>query len=140
MRASWCALPWKNAADLRRKFPRPPDGAATANVTVHRDRLLTLGLFGLLAIAHSWPLASDLAHLSRLDNDDAALNTWIVAWTAHILPVAPWRLFEAPIFYPEAHTLAYADHLFVPSLLGAPLLWLGASPDPTAWSEAWIIR
>ena len=95
---------------------------------VHRHRLLTLGLFGLLAIAHSWPLASDLSHLSRLDNDDAALNTWIVAWTAHILPLAPWRLFEAPIFYPEAHTLAYADHLFVPSLLGAPLLWLGASP------------
>lgn len=90
--------------------------------------LATLGLFGVLAVVHSWPLASDLAHLSRLDNDDAALNTWIVAWTAHILPLAPWRLFEAPIFYPESHTLAYADHLFVPSVMGAPLLWAGASP------------
>ena len=93
-----------------------------------RYRLLAFALFGLLAIAHSWPLASDLSHLSRLDNDDAALNTWIVAWTAHILPLAPWRLFEAPIFYPEPHTLAYADHLFVPSVIGAPLLWLGGSP------------
>lgn len=87
-----------------------------------------LAAFVLLAIAHSWPLASDLSHLSRLDNDDAALNTWIVAWTAHILPLAPWRLFEAPIFYPELHTLAYADHMFVPSVLGAPLLWAGAAP------------
>ena len=93
-----------------------------------RYRLLAFALFGLLAIAHSWPLASDLSHLSRLDNDDAALNTWIVAWTAHILPLAPWRLFDAPIFYPEPHTLAYADHLFVPSVIGAPLLWLGGSP------------
>ena len=96
--------------------------------SANRYRVVTLGLFGLLAIVHSWPLVTDLAHLSRLDNDDAALNTWIVAWTAHILPLAPWRLFEAPIFYPEPHTLAYADHLFVPSVLGAPLLWAGLAP------------
>ena len=95
---------------------------------VLRYRLLAFALFGLLAIAHSWPLASDLGHLSRLDNDDAALNTWIVAWTAHILPLAPWRLFDPPIFYPEPHTLAYADHMFVPSVLGAPLLWAGMGP------------
>ncbi|MFA5907906.1 MAG: hypothetical protein WC815_03925 [Vicinamibacterales bacterium] len=47
---------------------------------------------------------------------------------AHILPRAPLRLFEAPIFYPDAHTLAYSEHLLVPSLIGAPLLWLGAPP------------
>lgn len=77
---------------------------------------------------HSWPLASDPAHLSRFDNDDASLNTWTIAWVAHILPRAPWRLFEAPDFYPEAHTLAYSEHLIVPSLIAAPLLWLGVSP------------
>lgn len=81
-----------------------------------------------MAVLHSWPLASDPAHLSRLDNDDAALNTWAIAWVAHILPLAPLQLFEAPIFYPDAHTLAYSEHLLVPALLGAPLLWLGASP------------
>lgn len=77
---------------------------------------------------HSWPLASDPAHLSRFDNDDASLNTWAIAWVAHALPRAPLQLFEAPIFYPEHHTLAYSEHLFVPSLIAAPLLWLGASP------------
>ena len=77
---------------------------------------------------HSWPLASDPLHLTRLDNDDAALNTWIIAWVAHILPRHPLQLFEAPIFYPEPHALAYSEHLLVPALLGAPLLWLGASP------------
>ncbi len=97
-------------------------------LTANRNRLVMLGLFGLLAVVHSWPLAGDLAHLSRLDNDDAALNTWIIAWTAHILPLAPWRLFEAPIFYPELHTLAYSEHMFVPSVMGAPLLWAGAGP------------
>jgi hypothetical protein len=79
-------------------------------------------------VLHSWPLASDPGGLSRLDNDDAALNTWAIAWVAHIVPRAPLNLFEAPIFYPEAHTLAYSEHMVVPALMGAPLFWLGASP------------
>lgn len=52
----------------------------------------------------------------------------MIAWVAHIVPRAPLELFEAPIFHPEVHTLAYSEHLFVPALMGAPLLWLGASP------------
>jgi hypothetical protein len=47
---------------------------------------------------------------------------------AHIVPRAPLQLFEAPIFYPDRHTLAYSEHLFVPAMMGAPLLWAGASP------------
>ena len=81
-----------------------------------------------MAVAHSWPLASDPVHLSRLDNHDAELLTWTVAWVAHILPRAPLSLFEAPILYPEQHTLAFSEHMFVPSVMGAPLLWMGASP------------
>ena len=89
---------------------------------------VALLFFVAMAVLHSWPLASDPLHLTRLDNDDAALNTWVIAWVAHILPRHPLQLFEAPIFYPEPHTLAYSEHLLVPALLGAPLLWLGASP------------
>lgn len=81
-----------------------------------------------LTVLHTWPLATDPVHLSRLDNSDADLNTWIIAWDAYELPRAPLRLFEAPIFYPERHTLAYSEHLLVPALMGAPLIWLGASP------------
>lgn len=81
-----------------------------------------------MAVLHSWPLASDPSHLARLDNHDAELNTWIVAWIAHILPRDPLNLFEAPILYPETHSLAFSEHMFVPSLIGAPMLWAGASP------------
>jgi hypothetical protein len=84
--------------------------------------------FVAMAVLHSWPLASDPVHLSRLDNHDAELNTWIVAWVAHILPRAPLSLFEATIMHPEQHSLAFSEHMFVPSVMGAPLLWLGASP------------
>lgn len=81
-----------------------------------------------MAVVHSWPLASNPSGLARLDNHDAELNTWIIAWVAHALPTNPLGLFEAPIFYPEKHSLAFSEHMFVPSLMGAPLLWAGASP------------
>lgn len=81
-----------------------------------------------MAVLHSWPLASDPAHLARLDNHDAEVLTWTTAWVAHVLPHHPLSLFEAPIFYPEHHSLAFSEHMFVPSVMGAPLLWTGASP------------
>ena len=90
-----------------------------------RTTVSLLALFSALAVLHTWPLASELGTLSRHDNADAVLNEWIVAWTAHVLPREPWRLFDAPIFYPEPNTLAFSEHLIVQSLMGAPLIWLG---------------
>ena len=81
-----------------------------------------------MAIAHSWPLASDPAHLSRADNDDWAQNTWTLAWEAHVLPRNPLRLFDGPIFHPERNTIAYSEHMFAQSVMGAPLFWMGLSP------------
>ena len=90
--------------------------------------LVSVVLFALLAVAHTWPLATDPAHLSRNDNADTVLNEWTIAWVAHQAPRDPMHLFDANIFYPDRNTLAYSEHLLVPAVLGAPLLWLGASP------------
>lgn len=79
-------------------------------------------------MVHTWPLATDPAHLSRNDNSDAVLNEWIVSWIAHQLPRDPLNLFHANIFHPEQYTLAYSDPLIVPALLGLPIRALGASP------------
>jgi hypothetical protein len=87
-----------------------------------------LGFFAVLATVHTWPMASDPAHLTRLDNDDTAFNTWVVAWVAHQVITDPLRLFEAPIFYPARHALAFSEHMLVQGLMGGPLLWSGASP------------
>jgi hypothetical protein len=97
-------------------------------VALRNHRLAALALFVALAIFHTWPLAGAPGRLSRLDNDDAALNTWTIAWVAHASWRSPLSLFEAPIFYPEHDTLAYSEHLFVPAVMGAPLLLGGASP------------
>ena len=86
-----------------------------------------VSVFFLLAAAHTWPLVTDLDHLSR-HNDDEWLNAWAVSWIAHQLPRDPAHLFDANIFYPNERTFGYTEPLIVPGLMGAPLRWLGASP------------
>lgn len=114
----------------RRPAPAERLQGNTVNSKAERAFLSGVALlfFLSMAVLHSWPLASNPSRLARLDNDDAALNTWVIGWVAHALPRDPLRLFEAPIFYPEHQTLAYSEHLFAESVMGAPLLWLGASP------------
>lgn len=82
----------------------------------------------LLAVAHTWPLATAPATWSSNDNADAQLNEWILAWVAHTLPRAPFDLFQGNIFYPATGALAFSEPLLVPALLGAPVAWLGGSP------------
>jgi hypothetical protein len=97
-------------------------------VALRNRRLAELGLFVGLTLLHTWPLASDPARLSRLDNDDTAFNTWVIAWVQHALPRDPLRLFDAPVFHPEHDTLAYSEHMLVPAVIGLPFHWAGASP------------
>lgn len=82
----------------------------------------------ILAVAHTWPLATAPHVLSRNDNGDTMLNEWILAWIAHQLPRDPLHLFEGNIFYPSHDTLAFSEPLIVPALMGAPVRWLGGSP------------
>ena len=82
----------------------------------------------LLAVAHTWPLATAPGTLSRNDNGDAQLNEWIMAWVAHQLPRDPARLFQGNIFHPSRDTLAFSEPLIVPAVFGAPVAWLGGSP------------
>lgn len=93
-----------------------------------RAALGSLGLFLALAVIHTWPLASAPGTYSRNDTADTVLHEWIMAWVAHQVVTDPVHLFDANIFYPERPTLAYSDHLFVQSMMGAPLSWAGASP------------
>ena len=61
-------------------------------------------VFALLAIVHTWPLATEPGTLSRNDNGDAQLNEWIIAWVAHQLPRA------SPAALPGQHLLSREGH------------------------------
>jgi hypothetical protein len=104
---------------------RPAPRGATLSVAT---LAWTLGLFALLAVIHTWPLASAPSHLSRDDNADAMLNQWILSWVPHQAAGDPVHLVDGNIFYPDVRTLAYSEYLIVPAAIGAPILWLGGSP------------
>lgn len=82
----------------------------------------------LLAIVHTWPLATAPWRVSLNYNGDVMLNEWIVAWIQHQLPRAPFALFQANIFHPARDVLAFSEPLIVPALLGWPVSLLGGSP------------
>ncbi len=115
-------------------------------------RASALAFFTLLAVVHTWPLATDLAHLTRHDNRDAILNEWIVGWVAHQLPRAPLHLFDGNIFHPERYTLAYSEPMVVQGAMAMPLLALGLPLVLTcnlllvsgfalsAWAMALVVR
>ena len=121
-------------------------------MALSRASLGSLLLFACLAVVHTWPLSSSPAVLSRNDTPDTVLHEWILAWIAHQAPRDPLHLFDANIFYPERHTLAYSDHLIVQGAMAAPLIWAGASPvvaynvvllvgfTLTGWSASLLIR
>jgi hypothetical protein len=85
-------------------------------------------LCALLAVIHTWPLASAPGTLSRNDNGDTMLNEWTLAWVEHQLPRVPAHLFQGNIFYPAHDALAFSEPLIVPAILGGPVAWLGGSP------------
>jgi len=93
-----------------------------------RRAVLCLVFFIALTIVQTWPLALAPGRWSRNDNADTVLNEWTLAWVAHQLPRNPLHLFDANIFFPERHTLAFSETLLVQSVMAAPLLYLGASP------------
>ena len=80
-----------------------------------------------LAVVMTWPLGR-LWRPELPNLPDAALNVWRLAWVAHQLVSDPGRLFEANIFSPAAHTLAYSDAMLLLGFIAAPLIWLGVHP------------
>jgi hypothetical protein len=80
-------------------------------------RLLAVyGVFLLLVLAYTWPLALDPgAHLRRFF--DVHYFVWVFGWVARRIFEAPGSLFDANIFYPHGLPLAYSEPMLVPAVL-----------------------
>ncbi|HKB11155.1 MAG TPA: glycosyltransferase family 39 protein [Vicinamibacterales bacterium] len=96
-------------------------------MTTRRFIFVTLLLFTVLTAVMTYPQIFRMADGVH-DDGDPLMVTWVLAWVAHQLPLAPAHLFDANIFYPERNTLAYSETLIVPGTIAAPLHWLGVGP------------
>ena len=81
-----------------------------------------------MAVLHSWPLASDPAAPGTARQSRRRAQ-YLDRGVGRAHPAArsaePVRSAD-PLS--RAHSLAFSEHMFVPSVMGAPLLWAGASP------------
>lgn len=93
-----------------------------------RRLMLAFIVFAVLAVVHTWPLASAPATLGRFDNKDTALNAWAILWVARALVIAPTQVLEGNIFHPEAHTVAFSEPVVIPGVLTIPVYLAGAGP------------
>lgn len=104
------------------------DSSVTRSTSMGRRHWLTIVVFAVLSVIHTWPLARNPARLSLNDNSDAMLNEWALAWVDHQLVRDPLHLFDGNIFYPAKDSLAFSEPLIVPAMMGIPVLWSGGSP------------
>ncbi len=92
-------------------------------IRTNRTELFVLLFFTVMACIYWYPLPFHL-RTAQLEWPpiDTAFNQWIIGWGNHALTHYPWRFFEANMFYPFAHTLAWGDHLFSLAILSLPLM------------------
>lgn len=88
-----------------------------------RADLLVLAFFVIISGLYWWPIPIYFrTHQIEWPPIDPLFNQWILAWDAHAIFHYPWRFFEANMFYPFPHTLAWGDHLFSLAILATPLI------------------
>lgn len=104
-------------------------GAIPPSSAPRRWRVLTtaFALLTVFALVLTYPQVRQM-DTAVPDAGDPLLNVWALAWVAHQAPIAPARLFDGNIFYPERWTLAYSEPMLVPALVAAPLHWMGVGP------------
>ena len=77
-----------------------------------------LGLYALLAIALTWPLA---ARLRITGPGDTAFFAWVMAWETHALATRPAMLPHANVFHPYRYALGLDEPILGTTLLALPL-------------------
>jgi hypothetical protein len=88
---------------------------------------LALGLYPVLTLALTWPLALRMG--SRVPNDpgDSLLNVFLLAWNARALPLTE-RWWNLPQFYPVPGAMAFSEHLVGLAPLTTPVIALTGNP------------
>ena len=101
-------------------IPGPTTPGSVAEPLAGSMRLFLLYL--ALAVLATWPLARDANdHVFGLGTPP--LNVWALGSVLHQLRLDPLHLFDGNAFYPYPASLAFSEHLLVPALQAAPIVW-----------------
>src|SRR5581483_5817930 len=112
---------------------QPDRGSIGASTAGQRRSLwtecgLSAVLYFALTLAFAYPLSLHPATRVLPVGADVNLYLWTLQWDVHALTHRPLSIFDANIYYPFRHTLAYSENLIGSAMLAAPILWIGGSP------------
>jgi hypothetical protein len=82
---------------------------------------LAAGLYLLLTIALTWPLALHPGSLVPNDLGDSLLNMFLLAWDARVVPFTE-RWWNLPQFFPTPGVMAFSEHLLGLSAITTPVI------------------
>ncbi len=85
-------------------------------------------LYAALTLLFTYPMWVHPATTVLGVDNDTDLSAWLLAWDAHAFIHQPLALFDANIYYPQQHTLAFAENLIGSALMVAPVIWLTDNP------------
>lgn len=85
-------------------------------------------LYAVLTVVMAWPLSRHPGSTVLPLGADTNLFLWTIGWDVHALVHQPLAIFDANIFFPLRHTLAYSENAIGSAILAAPVLAVSGNP------------
>jgi hypothetical protein len=81
-------------------------------------------LYCALTVVLAYPLTIHPGSRVLSTAADTNLFMWALGWDTHAFTHHPLSIFDANIYYPERHTLAYSENFIGSAFFAAPILWI----------------
>ena len=81
-------------------------------------------LYCALTLLLAYPLTRNPGSRVLSASADTNLFMWALAWDTHAFTHHPLSIFDANIYYPEYHTLAFSENFIGSAFFAAPILWI----------------
>jgi hypothetical protein len=88
----------------------------------------TAAIFLALTLLLTWPLPLHPWSATLPMGPDGNLFLWTLAWDAHAFLHQPLSIFDANIYHPLRHTLAFSENLIGSAFVAAPVIWVTGNP------------
>ncbi|HKW03314.1 MAG TPA: hypothetical protein VJN96_26050 [Vicinamibacterales bacterium] len=85
-------------------------------------------LYAALTVVMAYPFSLHPAAGVLTIGTDTDLYIWALGWDVHAFLHHPFSIFDANIFYPFKHTLAYSENVIGSAMLAAPVIWVTHNP------------
>ena len=89
-----------------------------------RRLLAVSAAYAALTFVMAYPLSATPGTAVVVDAPDTHVYIWTLAWDVHAFLNQPLRMFDANVYHPYTHTLAFSENLIGSAFLAAPFIWL----------------